>query len=170
MAKLFTTIPFCVLVLCVAGVFGAYNESTTEFVFTIVGLYSECLTNTSAENRTELNRVASLTREYANILSYINANFTKIQYGSQMKIDIHNYDICSEEGTNDDVMKIIENMILDNDYFFQEPGKKYKTSTIGAFFIFMNDEQTKHFKSLVHGIPIFEKEEIIKYSRAFTIK
>ena len=154
MANFYTII----FLLCVSDGYGTNRQSsagTTEFAFTIVGLYSECSTNTNAENRTEMNRVARLTRRYVNVLPFVLANFSRIEYGSQMKIDVHHYDMCSEKG-NADVMKILEIMMLDEYYFFQEPGKKYKTSNIGAFFIFMPDNLTSPFKSLVHGIPIFD--------------
>ena len=151
MAKVFAVILVYIVTLCITGIYATHNESTTEFVFTIVGLYSECLTNSNAENRTEMNRLASLARRYVDTIPY-GPNISN--YKSCVKIDVRHYDMCSEK-ENDDVMKIIVNIMLDEDFFFQEPGEKYKTSNIGAFFVFMTDDLTARFKSLVHGIPIF---------------
>ena len=167
MLKLFTVILFYSAILC-PNVFGINNDSSKnsadpEFVFTVVGLYSECSNSVAAENRTEMNNVARLTRRYVQYIPYTIANFSEIQYGSQIKIDVHHYDMCSEKG-NANIVQIIEIMMLDDFYFFQEPGKNYKTSTIGAFFIFMSDDLTARLRSLVHGIPIFDSnfKDILK--------
>ena len=124
---------------------------TEKFIFKTVGIYSECV---SQKNRTEFSKIATLIRKYVDIwANVITHDRTGRPY--EIRAQTHNFDVCYNRTL---LFSLINDLILDEQYFIQEENKPYKTSHIAAIFTYIPDSMNQLLKPIMYDIPIYDSK------------
>ena len=87
---------------------------TSSFVLYNIGIYSIC---DEKENRSELNKNASMINNYFNQSLKKIIRSSKSFFPSAHDIKYQSFDVCEDKET---LVEIIEKLLLDEQYFFKE--------------------------------------------------
>ena len=120
-----------------------------------IGIFSECQeTNQPAftTHSGELNHLARATRKNWNVLIQHNPYW---QFQPLIPIHFQTHDVCHNVTS---LLEIYTELMLDEQYFFQQANKSYMTSSIGSIITHLPNSMNRLLRSMMYGIPIFDPE------------
>ena len=131
---------------------GFTGKANPIFRYHHIGIFSECYEK-DKQNLTELNHMARLARSKWKAMNKIITNDTHLATYVQRPGKNVMYDVCDNETK---LIEIIENTLLEESNFAQEPLKTYSTLEITGIIIYLPNEMTKRVLSIIHDIPIYD--------------